>query len=114
HSDLLNTGDGAPLGAWLFGVKLPLDVCVSVVFQRDGGVATLLGAVMDQSVFADVQVARPGPAAPFVRPAVSQIVLKPVKARPALRAETFQLFVNPRLSLAQRFELSRAVMNDAE
>src|SRR5262249_15862730 len=87
---------------------------MSVVFKRDGRVATLLRAVMDQSVFADVQVARSGSATPFVRPAVSQIVLEPVKPSPALLAETFQLFVNLRLSLAQGFELSGSVMNDAK
>src|SRR5689334_13542077 len=69
---------------------------------------------MDQPVFADVQVARARTASPIVRPAVGQIVLKLVQARPALFAETLQRLINRRLRLAQGFELSGAVVNDAE
>src|SRR5262245_38235914 len=106
HSDLLNAGDGTHFGAWLFGVKLASDVFAGVVFKRNGGVTALLRTVVNQSVFADVQVSGAGAAPPIVRPAVGQIVLKPVKARPALFTETLQLFVYPRLSPAQGFKLS--------
>src|SRR5215813_11683044 len=69
---------------------------------------------MDQPVLADVEVARARAASPIVHTAIGQVVLKPVETRPAPLAETLQLFVNPRLSLAQWFELSCAVVNDAE
>jgi hypothetical protein len=47
HSDLLNAGDGAHTGAWLFGVKLTPEVCVGVVFKWDGRVAALLRTVVN-------------------------------------------------------------------
>src|SRR5262245_64599398 len=92
HSDLLNAGDGAHTGAWLFRVKLASDVFAGVIFKRDGGVTALLRTVVNQSVLADVQVSGAGAAPPIVRPTVGQIVLKPVKACPARLAESLQLF----------------------
>src|SRR5262249_55276936 len=76
HRHLLDAGDGAEFRAGFFGVKLALQVFARVLFERDAGKAALLRAVMDEAVFADVQVTRARPAAPVVRPAVSQVLLE--------------------------------------
>src|SRR5262245_22106603 len=73
HSDLLYAGDSTHLGAWLFCVKFTSDVFAGVVFKRNGGIAALLRTVVNQSVFADVQVSCAGAAPPVVRPAVGKI-----------------------------------------
>ena len=40
-----------------FGKKFAMALLVSVLHQRDAGISALLGAIMDQAVFADVEVA---------------------------------------------------------
>ena len=45
-------------GAGLLGELLAAQVGGAVVGQRPGGVAALLGAVMHQAVFTDVEIAR--------------------------------------------------------
>src|SRR5207247_5153592 len=63
HGDLLHAGDRAARGAGLVGKELVLEVGWCVLVERDGGVAPLLRTVVDQPVFADVEVAAAGAAA---------------------------------------------------
>ncbi len=70
------------LGAQPFSrEELALDVGLGVLGEGDAGIAALLGAVVDQAVFADVEVARAGAAAPVVGHAVGDGFLKLVEAR---------------------------------
>src|SRR5271165_1406238 len=98
----------------LFGEELAANVGDRVLLQRYGGIATLLRAVVHQSVFADVEVTRSGAAAPLVGPAVGNVVLEPVEARVMVLLELLHLQEDIALDLAQRLELSFAVMNDAD
>src|SRR5579862_3552252 len=62
--------DGAVGGAALGGEELAFDIFAGVVGDGHARVAALLAAVVDQAVFADVEVTRPGAAAPVVGPAL--------------------------------------------
>jgi hypothetical protein len=55
--DLVDAGDGAVGGAALLGEELALEVFAGVLGERDAGEAALLRAVVDEAVFADVEVA---------------------------------------------------------
>src|SRR5262245_49905457 len=74
---LLHTPDGAGRGTGLLGEILALDIGKCVTLQRDSRIATLLGTVVHQAVFANVQVTGAGAASPVVGIASSQVLLKP-------------------------------------
>src|ERR1700683_2723150 len=69
---------------------------------------------MHQSVFANIEVARPRAAPPFVRQALRDVVLESVDARKAALLPRFHLVINAPLFLAQRLHLPAAVVNDAD
>ena len=75
---LLNASDSTVRRARFFGEIFPLDVGESVLFERDARIAALLGAVMDEAVFANVQIAGTGAASPIVRFAAGEIFLEPM------------------------------------
>ena len=54
HRDLLDAGYGAELRARLFGIELALHVLGRVFEKRYAGKATLLRAVMNEPIFADI------------------------------------------------------------
>src|SRR5437870_10716148 len=66
HGDLLYAGDRAAWGAGFAGEELVLEVGRCVLVERDGGVAPLLRTVVDQPVFANVEIAAAGAGAPVV------------------------------------------------
>src|SRR5262245_61249486 len=106
HGDLLNAGNSAVFGARFFIIEFPLDILRGVIFEWNCRKTALLRAVMDKAVLADIEVSRACAAPPVMRPSIGQVILKFVEPRPALLAETLQLFVNPRLLRLERFELS--------
>src|SRR5580704_19639213 len=55
---------------------LAAQILSAVLLQGNGGIATLLRAIVHQPVFANVQVARPGTASPLVGAPLRNIVLK--------------------------------------
>src|SRR6185437_14743726 len=63
---LMNAGNGAVGSAGFLGEVLAPDVGDSVIRQRDSGIAALLGAVVNQAVLADIEIAGAGSAAPVV------------------------------------------------
>src|SRR5262245_53883535 len=91
-----------------------LQVFAGVFFERDAREAALLRAIMDEAVFADVEVTRARAAAPVVRPGVSQVVLKLIQPSELLLTAPPQLFVHLFLDSAERFQLTVPVMNHAE
>lgn len=95
-------------------VILAPQVLPRVFLQRHGGIAALLGAVVHQAVFADVEVTAPGAATPVVRPAVGDVFLKLVKAGVDLPAQVLDGAIDPLLRLAQGAHLAPAVVDDAE
>src|ERR1700743_291940 len=80
---LMHAADGAVRRAGLRGKELPLHVLGSVFAQRNARKTALLRAVMHEAVFADVEVARTRPAAPVVRQALRNRLLKLIEARVA-------------------------------
>src|SRR4030095_17262237 len=91
-----------------------VQVFARVLFERNAREAALLRAIMDQAVFADVQIARARAAAPVIRPTVGQVVLKLVQPSELLLAAPPQLFVDLFLDAAERLQLAAPVVNHAE
>ena len=65
---------------------------------------------MYQAVFANVEVARAGPAAPLVGTALGNIVLEAVDAGEAALLHRLHFVVHPTLIIIQRLQLPRPVM----
>src|ERR1017187_3774944 len=72
---------GALWGAAFRGEEFAFYVGGGVLGQRNAGIAALLRAVVHQAVFADVEVARAGAAAPVVRLARGDCRLEVIEAR---------------------------------
>src|SRR5580692_9575454 len=82
--------------------------------ERDSGIAALLRAVMYQSVFADVEIARARAAAPFVRQTLGDVVLESVDASEAALVPRLHFVVDPPLFVVQRLYLAAAVVNNSD
>ncbi len=72
----MDAADGAHGRAPLLGQEFALDVVDGVRRERRAGRAALLRAVVDEALFADIQVARAGAAAPLVRLPVHELRLE--------------------------------------
>src|ERR1700741_2659100 len=84
-----------------------------VFLQRDAGITALLRAVMHQAVFANVEIARAGPATPLIRPSQGDVVLEGIHAREAALLQLLHLMIDAPLFVAQGLQLSGAVMDDS-
>src|SRR5439155_20841006 len=76
HRHAVDAADRTIRRARLPRRELAADVVDGISLERHGGEAALLRAVVDEPVLADVQIPRARAAAPVVRPAVGQVVLK--------------------------------------
>src|SRR5579864_7535344 len=83
-----------------------------VVHEGNAGIAALLGAVVHQAVFANVEVASARPTAPIIGQTLGNVVLKCVNAREAAFLERLHLVINAALFSAERLELPAVVVND--
>src|SRR5262249_43287409 len=92
--DLVHAGDGAVRGAAFFAEVFAADIGHGVGFERNRGESALLRAVVHEPVFADVEVARAGAAAPLVGAALGDVVLKGVHAREAALLHGLHLVVD--------------------
>src|ERR1700758_1803207 len=92
----------------------PPDIRDRVLLQRHAWIAALLRAVVHQPVFADVEVAGPGAAAPLVWSSLCNIVLERIDAREAALLHCLHGMVHRALFLIERLKLSIAVMNDPD
>src|SRR5262245_2923554 len=77
--DLLDAPHSAGRSTRLSRKVVPFHVSERVFFERDGGIAALLGTIVDQTVLADIEVPRAGPASPIVGSAAGQVVLEPIQ-----------------------------------
>jgi len=66
HRDLVNTRDRAVGRKGLAGVIFPFEIFTRVLLQWDAGIATLLRAVVNKTVFAHIQITASGVAVPIV------------------------------------------------
>ena len=114
HSDLVNAGNGAVRGAGFFRVELAMAALGAVLGERDAGIAALLGAVMNQTILANIEVARAGAAAPIVFAARGDIVLERIDTRERTLAEAHDFLENLALVRRKGLELAVAIVNDAD
>src|SRR5215831_3965973 len=119
--DAMDAADGAVRRAPLGRQELALDVVDCVVLERDAGRAALLRAPVDESVLADIEIARAGTAAPLVRLAVGELFLE-VRDAGVEILEDLQRAVDGRRHLVvhlafhgtERLEQPLAVVDDAD
>ena len=114
RGDLMNAGYRAVRRAGFFRQVLPAYVLERVLLDGSSRIAALLRAIVNKSVFADVEIASACAASPVVRLAICEIVLKSVYASVPLLAKTLHLVVNLALYSRQRLERAETVVNDAE
>src|SRR5882724_1342756 len=100
--NLMHAGNRAMRRARFLGEIFAADVLYGVLLKRNRWVATLLRAVVHQSVFADVEISRTCAAAPRVRTAQSYIVLERIDTREAALLEIFHLVIDASLFISQR------------
>src|SRR6266852_4657099 len=100
--------------AAFFGEVLAAHVIARVSRERHSGIATLLRTVVNQAVFADVEIARPGAATPLVWQALRYVVLESIDAGKAALLPRLHLIVDAAFFVIQRLHLAAAVVNDAD
>ena len=101
-------------GAGFFCQVFATDVGDGILLEGDSGIAALLRAVVDESVFANIEVARASAAAPLVGPSLRDVVLEGIDAREAALLHAFHLVVNGAFFVLERLNLALAVVNDAD
>src|SRR5208282_217312 len=100
--------------AGFLGHVLAAYVLHGVFFQRNSRIAALLGAIMHQTVLADVQVTGPGAAAPLVGAPLGDVVLEAIDAGEAALLHRLHLVIHAALVFSQWLQLSTAIVNDAD
>lgn len=112
--DLVDARNGAIGSAGFFGEKFAAAVLGGVVGERNAGVAALLGAIMNEAVLADVEIAGTGAAAPVVLASGGDVVLEPVDAGEGALAEAHDLFKDLLLAGTERLNLAVAVVDETD
>ena len=98
----LNAANGAMWRARLFCEIFSLNVGECVLLERDSGIAALLGAVVHEAVFTNVQITSAGAASPIVWFTPSEVFLEPIKPAVAVLTIGLDLAVDAFLATAQR------------
>src|ERR1700756_126437 len=98
--------------AGLLGQELALEVGFRVITEGNTRETALLRAVVHKPVLADVEIARPRPAAPVVRLAGGDGFLEFIETRVIALLPVAHLEVNPALLVLKRLELAIAIVND--
>ena len=101
-------------GASLLGKELAIPAFEGVFRKRNAGITALLRAIVNQAVFANIEVARARAATPIVLEASRDIVLEAVHARKRALTQRHDLFENLRLTRSERLQLTVSIVNDAD
>src|SRR5882724_9784824 len=101
-------------GTGFFCQELTANISQRVFLQRDRRVATLLRAVVNQSLLADVEIAGAGAATPLVGTSLGDVVLKSVDPRETALLHGLHLMVDGSLFVGEGLELSAAIVNDSD
>jgi hypothetical protein len=104
---------GAVRRAGFFADILTAQVFSTILFQRNRRIAALLRAIVNQAVFANVQITGTGAAAPLVGTSLRNVVLKSVDAGEAALLERLHLVIDTLLFFPERLQLAGAVVNDS-
>src|ERR1700688_3013257 len=95
-------------------MELAPQICDCIFLQRNAGMNALLGAVVHQPILANIEVAPASAAAPLIRTAKRDVVLKGVNAREAAFLEILHLVIHTPFFVVQRLYLPGAVVNDSD
>src|SRR6187397_1444113 len=100
----MDTAYGAVRRAALYLPILALEICHTVLLQRNARIPALLRAPVDQSVFTHIQI-----------PAARQVLLKPVVGGEIERrsAQLDQTIQNAALGVVERAKFTASVVDDA-
>lgn len=113
HGDLMNARNRASRRAAFLCFVLALAPLRRILVERDPRISALLGAVMNQAVLADIQVAGARPAAPIVFASSGDIVLEGIDSRKGAFPESHDLLENFSFMCIKWSQLTIAVMDDA-
>lgn len=112
--NLLDAADRAGRSARFLSGVLALDVGECVLLERNPGIATLLRAVMNEAIFANVEVSGAGSASPIVRLSVREVVLEPIEPAVTLFSVILDLAIDALFASVERLHRAAAVVNDPE
>ena len=112
--NLVHAGHGAARGAGFFGEELAVALLVSVFHDGNARIAALLRTIVDQAVFADVEIARASTAAPVVFLAARDIVLELIDTSEGLLFQRDNFFENFLLAWVQGLELAVVIVENAD
>src|ERR1044072_8413089 len=113
-ADLVNALKRAGWRTPLLSFVLTIKIGHGVVLKWYSRITTLLGAPVNQTFFADVQIARTGATTPLVRLSFGDAVLKPVETRVIFVSQLLNLLEDVFLFSRKRFERSVAVVDHAD
>src|ERR1700728_248986 len=97
---LVDARDGAVRRAGFLCQIFAAQIFTSVILQRRSRIAALLRAVVDESVLANVEIARSGAASPVVGQTLGDVVLKCVDPCKAALFERLHLVIDAALFVA--------------
>src|SRR5262245_25907257 len=112
----MDAGNRAVRGTRFDRAVLALEIRGTVLRQWNARVSTLLRAPMDETILANIHVARSCPALPCVGAAVGEVALKqavmPMRVEAA--RELYDLFINGPMFRIERHDLTRLAVNQAD
>ena len=111
--DFVNTGNRAVIGTGFRGIVLADNIVTGVIFKGDSRVASLLGAIVNQPIFTDVEVPGASSTFPLVGASFGQGILKLSNLRMAGLSDFFQLPVHFGFVGGEWLEMTVAIMDDA-
>src|SRR6185295_1880397 len=100
--------------ARLFGEVFALDVRERVFLEGNAGVTTLLRTIVDEAVFADLEIARAGSATPVICLAACQVFLEPIKPAVTRFIVVFDFPIDAFFTLIQWLHGTAAIMDDSK
>src|SRR4051812_25938869 len=110
----MNARDSAKRRARFLCYVFTPDVSHCIVLQRLCRKASLLRAVVHEAVFADIQVARTGPATPVTRLAISNFLLEVIDLREMPFLELLHFKKHFALTVRQRPQLAVPIVDNSD
>jgi len=109
----VNARNSATGSAALRGEELALALVRGVSIERNSRMPALLRAIVDETIFADIEVAGSGAAPPVIIEAGGDIALKGVDAGEGTLSERHDFAEDFRFALAKGLKLPAAIVQDA-
>src|SRR6202035_2804209 len=106
--------DRAVRRAGFFVQVFAAEVVACVSRQRDPRISALLRAVVNQSVFANVEVASTGATTPVVGQAFCDVFLERMNACEAALLQSLHLVIDAAFFASERLQLAAAIVNNSD